>query len=254
MADNRAGGIAPWPSTTNRRVLLRSRTRGRAASRADFEVADAPLPAAADGEILLSHPLALARSLHARAHERPASPTRRPSSSASRWSAAPSARSCESKHPGVSPQATSCRLRRAGSPITSRGRRGAGPFGPLKLDPKAAPISTALGVLGMPGMTAYVGLLDHRPAEGRRDGRRLGGGGRGRLGGRPARQDQGLPRGRRRRLAGQVRLRREGAGLRRLRRLPRARISSPRSRTPAPRASTSTSTTSAAPCSRPCCG
>lgn len=28
-----------------------------------------------------------------------------------------------------------------------------------KLDPKAAPISTALGVLGMPGMTAYTGLL-----------------------------------------------------------------------------------------------
>ena len=35
-----------------------------------------------------------------------------------------------------------------------------GPFGPLKLDPRIAPISTALGVLGMPGMTAYVGLLD----------------------------------------------------------------------------------------------
>lgn len=29
-----------------------------------------------------------------------------------------------------------------------------------KLDPASAPISTALGVLGMPGMTAYVGLLD----------------------------------------------------------------------------------------------
>ena len=29
-----------------------------------------------------------------------------------------------------------------------------------KLDPKAAPLSYALGVLGMPGMTAYVGLLD----------------------------------------------------------------------------------------------
>ena len=29
-----------------------------------------------------------------------------------------------------------------------------------KLDPYAAPISTALGVLGMPGFTAYVGLLD----------------------------------------------------------------------------------------------
>lgn len=32
--------------------------------------------------------------------------------------------------------------------------------GVRKLDPANAPISTALGVLGMPGMTAYVGLLD----------------------------------------------------------------------------------------------
>jgi hypothetical protein len=30
-----------------------------------------------------------------------------------------------------------------------------------KLDPTAAPVSTALGVLGMPGMTAYVGLLEN---------------------------------------------------------------------------------------------
>jgi NADPH-dependent curcumin reductase CurA len=29
-----------------------------------------------------------------------------------------------------------------------------------KLDPAAAPVSTALGVLGMPGMTAYVGLTE----------------------------------------------------------------------------------------------
>ena len=37
-----------------------------------------------------------------------------------------------------------------------------------KLDPKVAPVSTALGVLGMPGMTAYVGLLEiaqPRPGE-----------------------------------------------------------------------------------------
>src|SRR5215471_4375015 len=32
--------------------------------------------------------------------------------------------------------------------------------GVRKLDPAAAPITTALGVLGMPGMTAYVGLLE----------------------------------------------------------------------------------------------
>ena len=39
--------------------------------------------------------------------------------------------------------------------------------GVRKLDPAEAPISTALGVLGMPGHTAYVGLLDHgRPQPG----------------------------------------------------------------------------------------
>ena len=32
--------------------------------------------------------------------------------------------------------------------------------GLLKLDPAEAPISTALGILGMPGMTAYIGLAD----------------------------------------------------------------------------------------------
>ncbi|NOX73690.1 MAG: NADP-dependent oxidoreductase [Alphaproteobacteria bacterium] len=36
-----------------------------------------------------------------------------------------------------------------------------------KLDPNLAPISTALGVLGMPGLTAFVGLNDHgRPKAG----------------------------------------------------------------------------------------
>src|SRR4029450_8719797 len=32
--------------------------------------------------------------------------------------------------------------------------------GLARIDPKIAPISTAVGVLGMPGMTAYTGLLD----------------------------------------------------------------------------------------------
>jgi NADPH-dependent curcumin reductase CurA len=37
----------------------------------------------------------------------------------------------------------------------------------MKIDPKLAPVSTALGVLGMPGLTAYVGLLDiGQPKEG----------------------------------------------------------------------------------------
>jgi NADPH-dependent curcumin reductase CurA len=42
------------------------------------------------------------------------------------------------------------------------------PEGLRKLDPSAAPVSTALGILGMPGMTAYTGLLNigqPRPGE-----------------------------------------------------------------------------------------
>jgi NADPH-dependent curcumin reductase CurA len=39
--------------------------------------------------------------------------------------------------------------------------------GLLPCDPSVAPVSTALGMLGMPGITAYVGLLDvGRPQEG----------------------------------------------------------------------------------------
>ena len=39
--------------------------------------------------------------------------------------------------------------------------------GVRKVDPTLAPVSTAVGVLGMPGITAYVGLIDHgRPQEG----------------------------------------------------------------------------------------
>ncbi|MEM9063457.1 MAG: NADP-dependent oxidoreductase [Pseudomonadota bacterium] len=39
--------------------------------------------------------------------------------------------------------------------------------GVRKIDPSLAPVQTAIGVLGMPGITAYVGLLDHgRPKEG----------------------------------------------------------------------------------------
>ncbi len=39
--------------------------------------------------------------------------------------------------------------------------------GLVKLDPAEAPISTALGILGMPGMTAYIGLTDiGQPKEG----------------------------------------------------------------------------------------
>ena len=93
-----------------------------------------------------------------------------------------------------------------------------------KIDPKLGSISTAVGVLGMPGMTAYTGPARYRQAAARRN--RRGGGGlrRGRLGGRADREDQGRARDRHRRRQGQVRLRQERTRLRRLPRSPRSRI------------------------------
>ncbi len=84
-----------------------------------------------------------------------------------------------------------------------------------KLDPKIAPVSTALGVLGMPGMTAYFGLLDvcdPKPGE-----TVLVSGAAGAVGTLvgPDRQDQGLLYGGDRRRRRQGRLHPEGMRLRR---------------------------------------
>ena len=51
--------------------------------------------------------------------------------------------------------ATSCSPSPAGRPTPS-----STPAHTRRLDPAAAPVSTALGVLGMPGFTAYAGLLE----------------------------------------------------------------------------------------------
>ncbi len=91
-----------------------------------------------------------------------------------------------------------------------------------KVDPAAAPLSTALGVLGMPGMTAYTGLLNIGQPKSGRDRRGRRGDRAGRLARRPDREDQRLPRGRHRRRRRQVPGADRGARLRRRRRPPRA--------------------------------
>ena len=94
--------------------------------------------------------------------------------------------------------------------------------GLMPVDPSVAPVSTALGVLGMPGLTAYVGLLDiGRPRAGR-DGLRLRGGGRSRFPRRADREAEGLSRDRQRRIAREGRVA-AGARIRRDVRLPRDR-------------------------------
>ena len=77
--------------------------------------------------------------------------------------------------------------------------------GLAKIDPKIAPISTAVGVLGMPGMTAYTGLLDiGKPQAGETVVVAAASGAVGRPSGRS--RNQGRARGRHRRRQGQVRL------------------------------------------------
>src|SRR5215470_6717537 len=144
---------------TNRRVLLKNRPTGEPKP-TDFEIADAPAPTPQDGEILVRTIwLSLDPYMRARMND-----------------VKSYAASVELGQPmvggtvGEVVQSRDAAFRPGDFVLTyggwqtyhlakSAGAR-VGASGPMKLDPKAAPISTALGVLGMPGMTAYVGLYD----------------------------------------------------------------------------------------------
>ena len=146
------------PSTTNRRVLLRSRPIGEPKP-TDFEIADAPRPSAADGEILC-RTLWLSLDPYMRGRMSDRKSYAAPVEIGQPMVGGTVSEVVESRHPGFA--AGDVVLGYGGWQAYHVARAGAapGPFGPLKLDPKVAPISTALGVLGMPGLTAYVGLLD----------------------------------------------------------------------------------------------
>jgi NADPH-dependent curcumin reductase len=145
-------------SAMNRRVLLRSRPVGEPKP-GDFDIVAAPLPTPGEGEILCrTIYLSIDPYMRGRMSDRK-------SYTASVEIGQPMvggtvSEVVESRHPGFA--AGDIVLGSGGWQTHHVARAGAapGPFGPLKLDPSRAPISTALGVLGMPGMTAYVGLLD----------------------------------------------------------------------------------------------
>jgi NADPH-dependent curcumin reductase len=136
----------------NRQILLKRRPQGMP-SAADFELAETPAPAPQAGQILL-RTLYLSLDPYMRG----------------RMSDAKSyARSVEIGEVMVG--GTVGEVTQSANPDFRPGDivLGAGGWqeywlsdgaGLRRLDPAAAPVSTALGVLGMPGMTAYVGLLD----------------------------------------------------------------------------------------------
>ena len=85
------------------------------------------------------------------------------------------------------------------------------------VDPGLAPVSTALGVLGMPGLTAFVGIADIGDSGRGRDGLRLRSGRRGRQHRRPAGACARRARRRKRGYAGEGRLARRARSRRHLR-------------------------------------
>jgi NADPH-dependent curcumin reductase CurA len=136
----------------NRQIRLKSRPAGKPSAE-NFNLAEAPVPAAQDGGVV-RRTIYLSLDPYMRG----------------RMSDAPSyaanvalgdvmcghtvSQVVESRHPDF----------RAGDFVT--GYDGWQEYGVSsgkglrKLDPKGPPISTAIGVLGMPGLTAFVGLLD----------------------------------------------------------------------------------------------
>jgi NADPH-dependent curcumin reductase CurA len=136
----------------NRRVLLRRRPNGLPVPQ-DFDIVDGPLPEPQDGEVLLRgvylslDPYMRGRISGVRSYARPTE----------------IGEVIEGRAVG--------QVMASRDPAWREGDFAFGGYGwqthsavpgsgLLRLDPAEAPISTALGVLGMPGMTAYIGLAD----------------------------------------------------------------------------------------------
>jgi len=140
------------PAVTTRRVLLKSRPVG-APKPSDFEIVEAPVPAPADGEILCRtlylslDPYMRGRISGVKSYAKGVDP-------GDLMVGGTVSEVMESKHPAFKAGDFVQGYDGWQSHAVSKGA------GVRTLDPARAPISTALGVLGMPGMTAYVGLLD----------------------------------------------------------------------------------------------
>ena len=140
------------PALTARRVILKSRPVGMPKP-TDFDVVEAPVPAPREGEIvcrtiyLSLDPYMRGRISGVKSYAKGVDP-------GDLMVGGTVGEVVESRNPSFKPGDL---VQGYDGWQTHGVSTGAGV---RKLDPKQAPISTALGVLGMPGMTAYVGLLD----------------------------------------------------------------------------------------------
>jgi NADPH-dependent curcumin reductase CurA len=139
-------------SSINRQVLLKSRPEG-APSLDNFELVEKPRPDPSEGEVLM-RTLYLSLDPYMRGRMSDAKSYAKPAEIGQPMLGATVAEIVASRNPSYA----------MGDIVLGYGgwqeyavSNGAGL---RKLDPNRAPVSTALGVLGMPGMTAYVGLLE----------------------------------------------------------------------------------------------
>ena len=146
-------------STTNRQVLFASRPEGPPAAE-NFKLVESPVPTPGDGEMLL-RTIYLSLDPYMRGRMNTGRSYAKGAELGQPMVGGTIARVVKSNIPGFS---------EGDFVVSSNGwqeyavSNGAGV---RKIDPANAPISTGVGVLGMPGMTAYVGLLAHgRPKEG----------------------------------------------------------------------------------------
>ena len=139
------------PNLTNRRIVLASRPSG-APRLSDFRLEQSPVPELGDGEVLL-RTLWLSLDPYMRGRMNAAQSYANPVEVGGIMVGGTVSEVIASKHPKFA--SGDIVLSYAGWQDYAVSTEGA----LRKLDPQAAPISTALGVLGMPGMTAYTGLL-----------------------------------------------------------------------------------------------
>ncbi|MCH8077664.1 MAG: NADP-dependent oxidoreductase [SAR324 cluster bacterium] len=136
----------------NRQWLLANRPPGWP-SESDFELVETPVPEPAEGQFLVRN-LWVSVDPYMRGRMRDVKSYVPPTALGAVMGGESVARVTASRHPDY-----------------AEGEIVVGPFawqdyalsdgqGARKVDPKLAPISTAVGALGMPGMTAYFGLLD----------------------------------------------------------------------------------------------
>jgi len=137
--------------STNTQILLAARPSGRPAQ-SDFRIVEAAIPEPAEGEVLLKI-LYLSLDPYMRGRMNAGKSYAKPVEIGAVMEGGTVARVVRSRHPDFSDGDFVLSHSGWQSYALSRGAD------LRKLDPSAAPLSTAVGILGMPGFTAYAGLL-----------------------------------------------------------------------------------------------